>query len=181
MFGDRNTSEIWSLALALMIAVSAVGVAFTSGVAAQSDSDVLVDESFAPTNSTQSAYVDITGATDMNGSGPMAVDVTYEGLAPGESAGNGTVLMSETVNVAAGNVSASEYSLAESDTDYDEIVVSATVQNSGDGSLIASTDWGTLEQVSGGGGGALGGAGGLSLPVIAVLVVGGGYYLTRED
>ena len=177
---NRNTSKLMALGFALVVLVSGFSIALAAGgVAGQTSSTSLVDSSFTPTNSTQSAYVDVTGVADMNGSGPVSVDVTYEGLNASESAGNGTVLASETLSVSAGSVSSSTYSLADSDTDYDRILVS--VETGGDSSLIASTDWGTLEQISGGGGGLLGGSiGGVSLPVIGV-VLAGGYFLMGRD
>ncbi|WAU40584.1 hypothetical protein HRPV13_gp03 [Halorubrum pleomorphic virus 13] len=181
MFDNRNTSKIGSIALVLVMVVSAVGVAFSGGVAAtDSDPTVLSHDSFVPSNSTQSAYVDITGVSDMNGSGPVAVDVTYEGLMEGETAGNGTVLNTETLSVTAGNVSSSSYTLADSDTDYDRINVEVNVQTDGEESLIASVDWGTLEEVSGGGGGLLSGSVG-GVPVLGVLVVVGAYFVLGRD
>jgi hypothetical protein len=179
MFDNRNTSKIGTLALVLVMFVSAVGVAFSGGAAAQDGSTILVDNSFSPTNSTQSAYVDVTGVADMNGSGPVSVDVTYEGLAEGETAGNGTVIAQETLSVSAGNVSSSSFSLSDSDRTYDSIRVE--VSTGGDSSLIASTDWGTLERTSGGGGGVLSGSvGGVSVGAIAVVLVGG-YFLMGRD
>lgn len=169
---DRNTS-IMAFGFALVVLVSGFSIALAAGgVAGQTDTAVLVDDSFTPTNDTESAYVDISGVGDMNGSGPVAVDVTFEGLNESETAGNGTVLATETISVSEGSVSSSSYALADADSEYDSVVV--TAETAGDETLIASSDWGTLERMSGGGGGLLGGGlGGVSLPVIgAVLVVG---------
>lgn len=181
MFDNRNTSKIGTLALVLVMFVSAVGVAFSGGAAAQSDSTVLVDSSFTPTNSTQSAYVDITGVSDMNGSGPVAVSVTYTGLMEGQDVANGTTLKTEEISVSAGSVTSSTYQIADSDTDFDSVAVDAEVVTAGDESLIDYSDWGTLERVSGGGGGVLSGSlGGVSVPVIGAVLIGG-YFLMGRD
>ncbi|ELZ45644.1 hypothetical protein C464_12020 [Halorubrum coriense DSM 10284] len=174
---NRNTSNIGTLVLVLVMFVSAAGVAFSGGAAAQSDTGVLVDDSFTPTNSTESAYVDLTGVADMNGSGPVSVDVAYEGLAEGETAGNGTVLAQETLSVTAGNISSSTFTVSDSDRDYDSIRVD--VSTAGDSSLIASTDWGTLERTSGGGGILSGSVGGV--PVLGMLVIVGAYFILGRD
>jgi ABC-type oligopeptide transport system substrate-binding subunit len=180
---NRNTSKIMAVGFALVVLLSGFSIALAGGAAAQTDSTVLVDDSFTPTNSTQSAYVDITGAnsTVFNGSGPVAVDVTYEGLNESETAGNGTVLKTETVDVTAGNVTSSEYTLADSDaTTYDSIHVTVDVVTDGEEDLIESVDWGTLEQLSGGGGGLLSGSVG-GVPVLAVIVVVGAYFVLGRD
>jgi hypothetical protein len=176
---DRNTSKLLALGFSLVVLLSGFTIALAAGGAvAQSDSGVLVDDSFTPTNSTESAYVDLTGASDMNGSGPVSVDVTFEGLAEGETAGNGTVLAQETVSVSEGNVSSSDFTLSDSDREYDSIRVEATT--SGNTSLIASTDWGTLERTSGGGGGMLSGSVG-GIPLIGIVVVVGAYFVLGRD
>lgn len=171
---NRNTSKIGSIALVLALVVSTVGLAFgAGGAAAQTDSTVLVDSSFEPTNTTDSAYVDIKGVDSMNGSGPVAVSVTFTGYNDGQDVANGTVLKTEEVSVAEGNVTSSTYSVSESDvTGYDNIAVDVSVVTAGEESLIDYADWGTLDQNAGGGGGFLSGASGLSLPVLAALGAG---------
>ncbi|QAS68904.1 hypothetical protein HRPV11-gp03 [Halorubrum pleomorphic virus 11] len=174
---DRNTSKIGSIALVLAVLVSAVGMGLTGGVAAQTGSTVLIDQSFTPSNTTDSAYVDIKGVDDFNGSAPVDVNVTYTGYNDGMDAANGTVLKTETVSVSEGNISSSSYSVTDSvRSEWDNVQVLVDTDS---GSLVDYADWGTLE-MSAGGGGLLGGAGGLSLPVIGVVLVGG-YLLMGRD
>ena len=174
---NRNTSRIGTLALALIVLVAGLGL---SGVAAQSDSTTLVDEPVTPTNETESIYLDATGVDDMNGSGPVDVTVAVEGLTENETAGNGTVLGETTISVANGSTESYDYTLADSDRDYDELRLTATVATTDDADLIASTDWGTLQRTSGGGGGGLGSVGGSSIGVL-LLILGAAWFVTRED
>jgi ABC-type oligopeptide transport system substrate-binding subunit len=176
MFDNRNTSKF---AIALVVLISAVGIGAV-GAAAQMDSPTLVDnETVTPTNETESVYVDATGVDDFNGSAPVNVTVTIEGLAEGESVGNGTTVDTDTISVSEGNVSSYDYALTDADRDYDELVVTAEVETDGDESLIASVDWGTLEQVAGGGTGGLGSIGGV--PIIAIAALGGAYLIFVRD
>lgn len=176
---NRNTSKIAGYALALVVFVAGLGLGL-SGVAAQSDSTILVDEPVTPTNETESIYVDATGVDDMNASGPVDVTVTVEGLTENETAGNGTVLDETTLSVANGTTESYDYTLADADRDYDELRITAEVVTAGEEDWIASTDWGTLRQVSGGAGLGLESVGGV--PIVAVvLVLGATYFFTRED
>lgn len=178
---DRNTSKIGTLALVLVLFVSAVGIGFSGGAAAQTDSTVLVDSQFEPTNTTQSAWIDIKGVANMSGGGPVAVSVTYTGY-NGTDVANGAVLKTENVSVTEGNVTSSTYSVTDSDvTGYDQIAVDVSVVNSGDETLIDYADWGTLDKNAGGGGGILGGAGGLSVPLILALGAGALLLTRRGD
>ncbi|QAS68807.1 hypothetical protein HRPV12-gp03 [Halorubrum pleomorphic virus 12] len=175
---DRNTSKIGSIALVLAVLVSAVGIGLSGGVAAQTGSTVLIDQSFTPSNTTDSAYVDIKGVDDFSGSAPVDVNVTYTGYNDGMDVANGTVLKTETVSVSEGNISSSNYSVTDSvRSEWDNVQVLVDTDS---GSLVDYADWGTLEMSAGGGGGLLGGAGGLSLPVIGVVLVGA-YILMGRD
>ena len=169
---NRNTSKLMAFGFALVVLVSGFSIALAAGgVAAQEDTTVLVDSEFIPENTTDSAYVDITGVSDMAGSGPVAVDVTYTGLMDGEDVANGTVLNTETLSVSEGNMSSSTYDVTDSDTEFDAIHVEVNVQTDGEEDLIESVDWGTLEEMAGGGGGGLlsGSVGGV--PIVGVLGV----------
>ena len=176
---NRNTSKIGGFALALVVLVAGVGLGL-GGVAAQSDSTTFVDEPVTPTNQTESIYVDATGVDDMNGSGPVDVTVTVEGLTENQTAGNGTVVDETTLSVAAGATESYDYTLVDADRDYDELHVTATVATADDADLIASVDWGTLQRTSGGGGGGLGEVGGSSIGVL-LLVLGAAWFVTKED
>jgi len=77
--------------------------------AAQMDSPTLVDSTIEPTNETQSVYVDVTGIDDMNGSGPVSVDVSITGLNASDDTLNGTTVDSQTLSVTQGNVSTYDY------------------------------------------------------------------------
>jgi hypothetical protein len=171
---NRNTSKIGGILLAAFVLLAGIGLG-VGGVAAQSGDDpmVLVDDSTTISNSTESVYVDVTGADDMNGSGPIDVTVTVEGLLENQTAGNGTQLDTSTLSVAAGSVESYSYTVTDTNVaDYDSVHVTAEVTTSGDEDHIASTDWGTLERSSGGGGGLLGGGSGSSIGILAVLAIG---------
>jgi len=175
---DRNTSKIEGFALALVVFLAGVGLAL-GGVAAQSGSSDLVDDSIDVTNDTESIYVDVTGAADMNGSSPIDVNVTVEGLASNQSVGNGTVLNETTLSVAENATESVDVALSDSDrTDYDSVHVS--VSTTADVSLIDSYDWGSVGAISGGGGGGLGGVGG-STGVVAILVVVAALVFMRDN
>lgn len=175
---NRNTSKLGGFALALVVLVAGLGLGL-SGVAAQSDSTTLVDEPVTPTNETESIYVDATGVDDMNGSSPVNVTVTVEGLTENETAGNGTALDQVTISVANGTTESYDYTLVDGDRDFDQLQVTATVATADDAALIASTDWGTLQRTSGGGGGGLpGGTSSTGLIVLVVLL--GAAFVARQ-
>ncbi|RAW46895.1 hypothetical protein DQW50_00435 [Halorubrum sp. 48-1-W] len=180
---NRNTSKIGGILLAAFVLISGIGLG-VGGVAAQEADDpmVFVDDSTTISNSTESVYVDVTGADDMSGNGPIDVDVTVEGLEEGQDAGNGTELDTATLSVAAGATESYSYDVTDTDvSDYDSVHVTAEVTTDGDEEHIASTDWGLLERTSGGGGGLLDDSSG-NLPIVGVLVVAGAVLLlTRED
>ena len=179
---NRNTSKIGSIALVMMMLISAVGLGLGAASVAATDDDptILVHETTAIDNSTDSVYADVTGVDDMNGSGPVAVNVTVEGLMEGQTAGNGTVLTTQQLSVSAGNVSSFDYSLSDTQTtNFDSVYVEIDVVTDGEESLIASTDWGVLQQVSGGGTGGLSSIGGV--PIIGVIVVIGAYVVFMRD
>jgi len=115
------------------------------------DSPTLVDSTIEPTNETQSVYVDVTGIDDMNGSGPVSVDVSITGLNASDDTLNGTTVDSQTLSVTQGNVSTYDYTLNQSDIDdYDELQIDSSVVTDGDESLIDSVDWGSLVENAGG-------------------------------
>ena len=176
---NRNTSKIAGFALALVVLVAGLGLGL-SGVAAQSDSTELVGEPVTPTNQTESIYVDATGVDDMNGTGPVNVTVTVEGLTENQTAGNGTVVDETTLSVAAGATESYDYTLVDADRDYEELHITATVATTDDADLIASVDWGTLQRTSGGGGGGLPGGSSSGLIVVVALVLGA-LYVSKED
>lgn len=164
---NRNTSKIFGVAIALSFLLAGIGAV---GLVAAEPID---SGSIDATNETESVYADVVAVSDYNGSAAPNVTVVVEGLPAGTDAGNGTELLNETRTLAAGSTESFDYALTDTDrSDYDRIEIS--IDSSGDGSLIASTDWGSLERISGGGGGLLGGGfGGISLPVIlGVLVIG---------
>ena len=173
---NSNTSR---LAIVLVVLISAAGIG-AAGAAAQMDDPILVDnEVLDPTNETESVYVDVTGVDDFDGATAADVDVTIEGLAEGESAGNGTIVDSATLSVSEGSTESFDYSLTDADRDYDQLVVTADVVTDGDESLIASVDWGTLERVGGGAGGGLGSVGGI--PILVVVGIVGAYVVFMRD
>jgi len=129
----------------------------------------LVDSTIEPTNETQSVYVDVTGIDDMNGSGPVSVDVSITGLNASDDTLNGTTVDSQTLSVTQGNVSTYDYTLNQSDIDdYDELQIDSSVVTDGDESLIDSVDWGgSLVENAGGAGGGLGGVGSIAgIPIL---------------
>jgi len=162
---NRNTSAL----VVALVALAAVGLAFAAGGAvAQTGSTDLVDDSVGVTNDTESVFVDVTGVADMNESAPIDVNVTVEGLAAGQDAGNGTVLNETTLSVGENATESVDVALSDTDrADYDSIHVTASTS---DVSLIDTYDYGTVGPISGGGGGGLSGIGG-STGVIAILVV----------
>ena len=176
---NRNTTRF---AIVLVVLISAVGIG-AAGAAAQMDDPILVDdEKIDPTNETESIYVDVTGVDDFDGATEADVDVTIEGLAEGETSGNGTIVDSATLSVTEGATESYDYSLTDADRDYDQIVVTAEVVTDGDESLIASVDWGTLERVGGGAGGGLGGLGSVGgIPILLVVGIVGAYVVFVRD
>jgi len=104
----------------------------------------------------------------MNGSGPVNVTVTLEGLTADETAGNGTVLNETTLSVAAGATESVDVTLSGSDREtFDTVHVLVSTE---DESLIGSVDWGSLVATAGGAGGGLGGVGG-STGMVALVVI----------
>jgi len=122
------------------------------------------------TNETESIYVDAVGNDSMNGSGPVSVAVTLEGLtaAPTKGAENGTVLNETTLSVAAGATESVDVTLSDSDREtYDTVHVLVST-STGDESLIDSVDWGSLVETAGGAGGGLGGGGSTGMVALVV-------------
>lgn len=183
---NRNTSKFGSIALVAILLVSVVGLgtlAAGSVAATDSDASILVHESAPVDNSTDSVYADVTG-NDTIGDGSIAVNVTFEGLPSGTDPGNGTVLSEQSLSVTAGSVSSATYQLSDTETtDYDSVHVEINVVTSGDETEISSTDWGVLQEVSGGGGllggGGLGSIGGIPIALVVLLV--GGYIVLGDD
>lgn len=174
---NPNTSKFASFILALVVLVAGLGLGL-SGVAAQTDSTVLIDDrSFTPTNSTQSAYVDVKA--NSSASGPVAVNVTITGINEGQDIANGTVLQNEEISVGPGNVTSSTYELADTDTEFDSIVVTAEVVTAGDESMIEYADWGTVEEVAGGAGGGFGATS--TTGVIAVVIALAVFVFMRDN
>ncbi|RLM62445.1 hypothetical protein, partial [Halorubrum sp. Atlit-26R] len=73
----------------------------------------------------------------------------------------------------AGATESFDYTLTDSDRDFDELRLTATVATADDADLITSTDWGTLQRTSGGAGGGLpgGDAGAVGLVVVVLAAV----------
>ncbi|ELZ35193.1 hypothetical protein C473_04484 [Halorubrum distributum JCM 10247] len=115
---NRNTSAALVVAI---VAIAAVGLAVAAGgVAGQDGSGELVNDSIEVTNDTESAYVDVVGVDDMNGSGPVSVNVTFEGLNGTETAGNGTVLEETELSIAENTTESANVTLSDSDREtYD--------------------------------------------------------------
>jgi hypothetical protein len=109
------------------------------------------------------------------------VTVAVEGLTENETAGNETTLNETTISVAAGATESYDYTLTDSDREYDELRLTATVATADDTELIASTDWGTLQRTSGGAGGGIGSKSADALAVLWVLVLVGAYVTSRGD
>jgi hypothetical protein len=128
------------------------------------------------TNDTSGVYADVTAVTLYSGATPPNVSVSIEGLPNGTDVGNRTEIMNETRTLQSGSVESYEYSLSDSErANYTEVHIS--VSSTGDGSLIDSTDIGSISRISAGGGGGSLGAGGLGttglvgvLAVVALLV-----------
>ena len=172
---DRNASAALAVAF---VALAAIGLAFgAGGAAAQTDSTAFVDNSLDVTNDTESVYVDVTAIADMNGSGPVDVNVTIEGIRENQSVRNGTVLNQSTISVAANTTESLDIALSDSDrSDYDQIHVTVSAA---DVTLIDTYDYGTIGAISGGGGGGLSAGG--STGVIAVVAVIAGLLYVRGD
>ncbi|MFY4815312.1 hypothetical protein ACOJIV_21825 [Haloarcula sp. AONF1] len=170
---NRNT--IAALAVAL-VALVGVGLA-AGGVAGQDGSGDLVNDTIDVTNDTESAYVDVVGIDDMNGSGPVSVNVTFEGLNGSETPGNGTVIEETTLSVAENTTESANVTLSDSDREtYDSIHITAST--GGDSALVDSVNWGTVG-MGGGAGVGLGGETGAIGTVAVVLVVV--WLVGRED
>jgi len=150
--------------------MAGIGIALAAGgAAAQGGSGELVNDTIDVTNETESIYVDAVGNDSMNGSGPVNVTVTLEGLTADETAGNGTVLNETTLSVAAGATESVDVTLSDSDREtFDTVHVLVSTE---DESLIdSSVDWGSLVATAGGAGGGLGGVGG-STGMVALVVI----------
>lgn len=172
---NRNTSAALVVAI---VAISAIGLGFAAGgVAGQTNSTELVNDTIDVTNDTESAYVDVVGIDDMNGSGPVSVNVTFEGLNRTETPGNGTVLEETTLSVAKNTTESANVTLSDSDREtYDSIHITAST--GGNSSLVDTVNWGTVG-MGGGAGVGLGGGTGAIGTVAAVLVVV--WLVGRED
>lgn len=172
---NRNTSAALVVAI---VAVAAIGLAFgAGGAAAQTNSTEFVSGSVQVTNDTASVYLDLTGVADMNGSSPIDVNVTVEGLTADQTAGNGTVLNETTISLAENTTESLDVELTDANrSEYDRVHISATTA---DASLIKTYDYGKIGSISGGGGGSLGAGG--STGVIAVIVVVAGLLYARGD
>ena len=168
---DRNTSE-FRVFLAVMI-VGVIGGGIFAGIAA-AETGMLLDDRTAIDEDTSAVYVDVVGADDFGGDGPVDVEVTLTGYNSTDDATNNTVVESQTLTVDEGMTESFDYDLVDSDSDdYDELAVTAEVVT-GDESNIESTDWGTLERVSGGGGvlDEGGSIGGIPIVVVGAVLVG---------
>ena len=172
---NRNTSKIGGFALTIFAAaILVVGIGAVGLVAAETVESGSIDV----TNETESVYADVTAADDFDGATAPNVTVVIEGLPEDTEAGNGTELLNETRTLAEGSTESFDHELTDSDRDdFDSIEIS--IESSGDGSLIASTDWGSLERVAGGAGGGLGSVGGI--PILLIVALGGGYVLFVRD
>ena len=170
---NRNTSAALVVAI---VAIAAIGLAFAAGgVAGQTGTTELANDSVDVANTTESVYVDVTGVDDMNGSGPVDVNVTFTGL--NESDGSSTVLEETTLSVAENTTESANATLNDSDREsYDSVRVVAST--GGDSSLIDSVNWGTVGMGGGAGiglGGETGAIGTVAVVLIVVWLVG------RED
>ena len=170
---NRNTSAALVVAI---VAIAAVGLAVAAGgVAGQDGSSELANDTVGVENTTESVYVDVTGVDDMNGSGPVDVNVTFTGL--NESDGSSTVLEETTLSVAENTTESANATLNDSDREsYDSVRVVAST--GGDSSLIDSVNWGTVGMGGGAGiglGGETGAIGTVAVVLIVVWLVG------RED
>ena len=170
---NRNTSAALVVAI---VAMAAIGLAIAAGgVAGQTGTTELANDSVDIANTTESVYVDVTGVDDMNGSGPVDVNVTFTGL--NESDGSSTVLEETTLSVAENTTESANVTLDDSDREsYDSVRVVAST--GGDSSLIDSVNWGTVGMGGGAGiglGGETGAIGTVAVVLIVVWLVG------RED
>ena len=174
MFDNRNTSRFVSLLVALCVLMTGA-----AGVVAADDA-MLLDDSTSIDEDTSAVWVDVIGVDDFDGDDPVDVEVVVTGLNDSDDDLNGTEVDSETLTVDEGETSAFDYDLVDGDReDYDELHVSAETV-SGNESLV-SAEFGTLERVSGGGGGLGGDLGGVPVWLIGLVVIGGLYFVTRED
>ena len=172
---NRNTSAALVVAI---VAISAIGLGFAAGgVAGQTNSTELVNDTIDVTNDTESAYVDVVGIDDMNGSGPVSVNVTFEGLNRTETPGNGTVLEETTLSVADNTTESANVTLSDSDREtYDSIHITAST--GGNASLVDTVNWGTVGMGGGAGIGLGGGTGALGTVAVVLVVV---WLVGRED
>lgn len=176
---NRNTSKFATLSIVLVLLVG--GLAFVGGGAATvaTDSanfsavgnDTLSNQELAVDNDTRSLYVDLDNSA-YNATEP--VNTTVYGV---DSSGNETEITEVQIEAASDSVESYEYTSLEPTT-YD----SYRVEVLGNGSAIESQalDVGTVGKLSGGGGGLLGGSVG-GVPIVAVLVVGGAYFIFVRD
>ncbi|MDB2273016.1 hypothetical protein PM022_00390 [Halorubrum ezzemoulense] len=170
---NRNTSAALVVAI---VAMAAIGLAFAAGgVAGQTGTTELVNDSVDIANTTESVYVDVTGVDDMNGSGPVDVNVTFTGL--NESDGSSTVLEETTISVAENTTESANATLNDSDREsYDSVRVVAST--GGDSSLIDSVNWGKVGSAGGAGIGLAGETGAVGTVAVVLVVV---WLVGRED
>lgn len=175
---NRNTSKF---ALIGLVAVSLVAVALMAGSGAAVvttdetnftavGNDTLSNQEFAVDNDTRSLYVDLDNST-YNATSP--VNVTVIGVADD---GTETQVSKVQISAAADSVESYEYTGVDSST-YSTYRLEVV----GTGTDIESQalDVGTVQKTSGGGG-LLGGGSIGGIPIIALVLIGGGYFLVRE-
>lgn len=173
--------------ITILVAVLAVGLTLTAGLAgpvaadhAADDADLIFHENVTADNDTQEVWTDVAGAGSIDtADNTTTVTVTIDGLNGSES----TELHNETLTIEEGNISTSAYQLADTDaSSYDELTLTVEAANE-TGQYIdeGTSDWGTLVKQSGGGGGFLSGNGALGGGVGALVLLGAAYVFLKED
>jgi hypothetical protein len=159
----------------LLVAMVTLGTLSGAGAAATT---AIIDDSTEITQDSQTVWVDAEAVADLNGS-TFNATVVIEGLASGETAGNGTVLSNQSASIATnGGATTVTYDLTEGDLDaYDKVHVTMSPDTIDDPDLLNSSAFGTTERLAGGGGAS---SGGNSILYLVGAVAIGGYLMVKD-
>ncbi len=175
-----NTLKTVLLAILVMSVTVTAAVAPAIASHDDGDDDVIIHEEITLDDSIQQIWVDIQGEDNITTS-DNTTNATV--VIDGENGSDTTELHNETVLIEEGNVSSSNYTLADSDSDDYEtanLTVETDQNNHGQHINGSQSDWGTLVEQVGGGGGFLGGEAGFGMAGAAILL-GGAWLWLREE
>lgn len=148
------TNRFKSIALALMlvVAIAAGGVATVSADYAEPDADeTLINELFDADNDTVAVWVELEADDDLEADNESVeafeVDILVEGLDGNETAFNGSTIHEETVTVEDGEFAVEELDVADDVEEFDQLHLHVETD---DHEFVNSTDWGTHVSVAGG-------------------------------